>query len=536
MSYSKFLWQFHPLQAVLTFVVFLAHSSVHAQSYQSEIDEYLRSNTSQARPFVATPAPPIAPPGLRIATPAGDEHETDQYYSRLTQILDFDVQSSTLNDLIGYLGYSELVEGGKGTDKIYTGLLAEDLEGLEPFVLMPRSSEEFEILKALAVDGKGLDELLSLRDFSNDSVLVSRFFAPKIATYFRSDDPNIAISPGEITPGWRKLARLEARTNSRAEKAGIARMYLLFNVVEPDPNADPYDNVSKNNQVILVPRERGDGDNAYFFVYFEKDLGYPIGKFLAANFDLPGHTAKQISGAEDGKYFVPRSCAQCHGHSDSANGTRLGNPIDPTLGFGTDDFSIGIYPFVKPNYLDTDQWYDWMDYDYPQIVASNHDVVFDGGKDHASSNYKRAFNVIRKLNQGILAESVAAEKNSASPSFQSEAVSKWLALHVTSDDRIDIGSRSIGSESWDTTDPLQFELLSKLNNHCFRCHSSLIYSVFDKEQVRRKAGAINALLNAQYTDVDGNTLPGRIMPQGRVLSDAEREELIEMIDKLFLQN
>ncbi|WKL24216.1 hypothetical protein Q1M63_00550 (plasmid) [Sinorhizobium meliloti] len=264
-------------------------------------------------------------------------------------------------------------------------------------------------------------------------------------------------------------------------------------------------------------------------MYKNKSLGYPIGTFLQADFDLPGHVGVPTP-AEDSKYFVPRSCAECHGHSTDG---LVGQPIDPNSGQPTDDFSLGVYRFAKPNYLDTDQWYDWKDFDYRGVSGSLNDVLFDGGRDQSTRDYTRAFDIIRKLNTGIAAESLAAEKDSNKPTFQTLGVRKWLELHQASDFRKPYSVRSIGASAWDASNSDEMKLLRLLDNHCFRCHSSLRYNVFDKEAVGARRDLILLYLFAPVADSAGNPLPGNIMPQGRVLTEADKAEFERLLKIVF---
>jgi hypothetical protein len=56
-----------------------------------------------------------------------------------------------------------------------------------------------------------------------NGVLVSRFFAPKIATYYDPADPFKPINPDAIIPGWRKLVRLTARSNNVFDRGAVKK-------------------------------------------------------------------------------------------------------------------------------------------------------------------------------------------------------------------------------------------------------------------------------------------------------------------------
>lgn len=520
---NRFLLTAFFLAVVLTPTTSLAQSNSDEPIVPDEIKAYLDSYDA---------SDPNAKHTIRQFIQPGAEQETTQYYLRISNFLGFDFLNSNLDSLLSYLGYSVPIEQ-KGTS-IVTGFLAKDLEELPSFALMPRNDTEFIDLLSSVTDPDGFKSLLSLTDFQSDSVLVSRFFAPKIATYFYADPAKVdtPIVAGDITPGWRKLVRLKPRPGSDAERVGkISHVYILFNFKRQDATADPFaDNESGNNQVIVVPRDQSTGDRVFFAVYQKKSLGYPIGFFLQADFDLPGHVGLRVSGAVDGQYYVPRSCAECHGHS--TNGL-LGQPVDAETLKPVEDFGLGIYRFAKPNYLDTDQWYDWMEIDFPQVVASTNDVVFDGGKDYSSGDYARAFQIIRAINEDIAKESLAAESNASQPSFQSLGVYKWLELHKSSNTRMPYSVRSIGLTPWSSGNDEEMQLLGLLNNHCFRCHSSLRYSVFDRDAVKNRKKIINFYLNNRILDAAGNPLPGYAMPQGRVLAETDRLEIIRLMDKVF---
>ena len=477
----------------------------------------------------------------RLLIRAGREQEALDYYNRISseEELGFDFLRSNMDSLLFYMGYAKL-SGSK-----FSGLLAEDLEDLDSFDLMPSDDDGFQRLKDQVGDKEGFEELLTLEDFLSDRVLVARFFAPKIATYFDPEDEFSPIDSDEIIPGWRKLVRLKPRTDSLAESAGVKHIYILFNFKKADPNVNPFgDNESGNNQVIIVPLDQDAKDSAYFAVYQSKSLGYPIGTFLAADFDLPGHAGSpdETPGAEDGKYFVPRSCAECHGHSKSFGALR-GEPVDAEgnkveefvdeEGNVVRQFSQGNFRFAKPNYLDTDQWYDWLNYDYRGVAGSLNDVLFDGSKDHGSAKYAQAFEVIRKINTDIGQETLAAEQIRGEKSYQSLAVEKWVELHTENILPVPYSNRSIGNESWDSSNVDEMRLLRLLNNHCFRCHSSLLYNVFDKETVGGKNAFIKANLASQVNDADGVPLPGFFMPQGRVLTSSDRNEIIRLMRAVF---
>jgi len=174
-----------------------------------------------------------------------------------------------------------------------------------------------------------------------------------------------------------------------------------------------------------------------------------------------------------------------------------------------------------------------MEFDYRGLTTSLNDVVFDGGKDHGSPSYARAFDVVRKINKDIRDETFAAERQPGVKSYQTRAVEKWLSLHATDDQRKPYSARSIGNGNWDSSNRDEMRLLRLLNNHCFRCHSSLRYNVFERDEVELRGPEIKFYLKFAVNDPDGNPLPGFFMPQGRVLPASERDEIISLVERVF---
>lgn len=469
----------------------------------------------------------------------GDATQATAYYNRIETPLNVvfidepgtppaTPRATTLDGLLKYLGYQN--EAGDG-------LKAEDLETLDSALLMPRNATEFDALNN-ATSGR-IGRHLTLDDFwdaagaGRSKALVARFFAPKIATYFDAVDPFEPIDPDTIVPGWRKLVRLPPRSGIGGGAANLKYVFILFNFKKADPDANPFTlNESGNNQVILVPTrfDPTTEDAAYFAVYQKKTAGYPLGLFLGADFDLPGHAAYQASGnvATDSEYYVPTACAACHGHGDSR---------------GEPDTTSNKFNLAKPNYLDTDQWYDWSDFDYRGVAGSLNDIVFDGGKDQTTARYRGAFNVIGAMNLGIKADTVSAEPSG--PTFARRAVDRWLAIHevdattgeAANPSRKPYSARGLEDAShggWNPDNPQEMRLLRLLDNHCFRCHSSMIYNVFDRQTVETLAPKMKILLNKVKLNAQGHPLPGFAMPQGRVLPSATRAELSRLLTDVLL--
>jgi hypothetical protein len=332
-------------------------------------------------------------------------------------------------------------------------------------------------------------------------VLSSAFFAPKITdvskTVGDAPDPNLNI-------GWRKLIRLKARAGSPALSKGVGAGFLLFNKFQGPHDSNPFRpadavNESKATQLILV---RGDGSGlkrpVYFFVFGPLSGGSKLITFILASFD------ERITNASplDNRYHVPHACAQCHG------------------GKITDINNDDQYKPLKLNYLDTDHWFDRLDDDFAVVKGMPFPVLFDGDKDEASPKFAAAFDVIRQLNTEIRAQNAKVEPPStAVPSFQLRAVDKWLQLHATSSSHQNVFARALPNPTgtpWSATATPDKDLLPLLNQYCFRCHSSLIYSVFDRPAVAGRRGSILGRLHK--TPVADKAR----MPQDRDLDCAQK--------------
>ncbi|MCZ8548314.1 hypothetical protein OOJ09_29435 [Mesorhizobium qingshengii] len=417
----------------------------------------------------------ISDPGIGIRVAPGSQAETTTYYERISTklgVADTRRDLPSLTALLRHLGYRSLT--------------AEDLEFKSPSDLMAT--------------------------FPNDQLLVSRFFAPKIVDFnVKSADTQYPYSVG-----WRKLVRITALPGSGADSAGLEAAYVLFNYVQmqltdaPFPDGTSFSE-SVNTQVIIVPRTfaMGREDSAYFLDFDTRTGGYEIHDFLSAAFDVaqdPNHPEKTKRN-----YYVPTACAQCHGHDQEGGG--------PTN---------GVFPYAKLNYLDTDQWYDMMAFgEFPSTLGT-YDVLFDGGLDHSTGAYGAAFDVIRKLNNFIRNQNSESVHSGDIDLFKIKAVDKWLALHQTSADPVPALARALdlenGSAIWqDTQDDRA--LLGLLDQYCFRCHSSVLYSVFDKQAVADRWRTI-----ARYVQLPADNASH--MPQGRQLDAQTIADIVKYVQAL----
>ena len=317
-------------------------------------------------------------------------------------------------------------------------------------------------------------------------------------------------------------------------------LFFLQNSFATSPSVSPFDpdqadkNVALFNQAI-VTRKAGsgpysDGKRALFFFAYNplvkcKDASggaksceandVPLtvgGQFqddgtlglkLKASFDAR-HPETETAGKEF--YFVPRSCEDCHGRSRN-------NP--------------------KLNYLDTDHWFDRVKPSYgltdprftqEDFTALSRDVLPDGGPDPTTEKFKKAFEVIRKLNRDTKAQNVDAVADvnpdvTASANFSIRAVTKWLELHdparPDATRHVPPFERGFGSKPWDPANNDERMLLYFFNRYCFRCHSSIKYHVFERVEVVSRKSDISDRVT-ELTD------PKIWMPQDRVFPGLEQ--------------
>jgi len=273
--------------------------------------------------------------------------------------------------------------------------------------------------------------------------------------------------------------------------------------VESDVTVDPFEgNISKNNQVILTPKSFGTDEDSAFFLVFGQAPKYQ------AEFSLKG-VAFDLPSAGGDEYFVPSSCAQCHGHDSRGK-------------FGPAPVDL-IYRRAMVNHLDTDLWHDAMSFDFPQLSPIKNPVVFDGGEDQTSAEFDRAFDVIRELN-------LEAHEQNVNSSQKLKAISakKWLDLHQASNAPVPQTMRALDTGTggiWSALNAEDQELLSLLSRNCSRCHGSIRYNVFDKGLVKRFASKIVF----RIFQTPGT---GFHMPQGRVLNQTDIDRMEELLGDL----
>jgi hypothetical protein len=341
-------------------------------------------------------------------------------------------------------------------------------------------------------------------------------------------------------------------------------LFVLQNVFERSPTGNPFEaerNVSLFNQVIAT-RKVGSAPYSpskralYFFAYgplvkcgeaaapksceggdvpivvggqFQDDGAIGLG--LKATFD-----ARNPETEAPGKdfYYLPRSCEDCHGKS-IANG--------------------------KVNYLDTDHWFDRVKPSFgladgkfsqedftalTQLEALNpprHGILYDGGPDLTTAQFKKAFEVFRKLNADIKGQNADAAVNpdvAAEANFPLRAVTKWLELHdpalPDATRHVPPHERGFGPQPWDPASEQDRILLYYLDRYCYRCHSSIKYNVFERREVARRKGDIEA----RVTEIQDATIwmpqdrlfPGLTQTEGLPTPTGDLKQFLDLLQQL----
>lgn len=400
--------------------------------------------------------------------------------------------------------------GDKDAAIAYYGETLTEL-GLNPDNLSPnqlvnkmRLWKVMDYLGYPGLDLKDVEDLPSpelMKRFPGD-VLSSAFFAPKIT--------DVSVTP--INPGWRKLVRFRAK--GEAATKGISEGYLLFNRFQTDLDKDPLgdgSDESGNTQLILV---RTNGSTLlkyplYFLVFFKHTGGGRLITFLQATFD-----ARAPNIVEKNRYYVPNACAACHGGL-------------------TGEVPKPDYEKLKLNYLDTDHWFDRLEDDF--AILKDHTcgtkkpcpVLYDGR--NGGSEFEQAFDVVRQLNREIEAQNKIVPPP-LPQSFQLRAVMKWRELHETDSGHKDVFARALppanSADPWKADNPIDKELLPLLNRYCYRCHSSLKYSIFDRPAVVRRRDTILKYMNLAIDDP-------KKMPQDRNLdSSPDKQTILKLVQAL----
>jgi hypothetical protein len=426
----------------------------------------------------------LTPSGSLADVPSGDERSATTYYRLLAKTLEFStpeqIFQTTLDDLASYLGYN----GFTGAD--FQNIPSAILMNPEQLLAHTAADNNVGILQRLDVVLASLGAI----PIRPDDILVTRFFAPKIM--------NIREPESTRRIGWRKLVRLRARPGSPARKQHIAEGIILFNIFT-QPGSAPFasNNESVNTQVMLitetgsVPAPNDDGPaTIYWLDYQPLSTGGKLSLFLNATFD-----ANELPQSTDQTrhYYVPDGCVACHGN----NGQRS-----------------------LVNYLDTDHWFDRLDTDFQTLKASGIPLLFDAGtNDNTAISFKLAFDVIRRFNS----EADEAVRKAQPRHDEALASVKWLEVHATTNAHILPADRSIGQEPrWSSQDANDVKVLGAFNQYCFRCHGTVKFSVFNKQEIRKPE--FQALIDQA---IKADAPIGIRMPPDRDLPDDIRKLLLD---------
>jgi hypothetical protein len=413
----------------------------------------------------------------RADVPRGDKKSAESYYRSLATTLGFSTShgifQTTLNDVASYLGYR--------------GIQGIDLQNLPPEVLMdPKRllapcppDEAANNCPNTLRNRRALRRTLGAAPLQPDDILAIRFFAPKIMNIKQPESTRLL--------GWRKLVRLRARPGSAAQMHNIASGIILFNIfTKPDATPFSLGDESVNTQVMLVtelsrvrkPNREGP-DTIYWLDYDRLSKGGRLAFALEASFD-----ANELDANEGVQpYFVPNGCVACHGNNDTRS---------------------------MVNYLDTDHWYDRLENDFPEVKRRGLPLVFDAQtNDPTAPAYRRAFDVIRRFN-----EEADAQAHAAQPRHDEVLASqKWLELHASSHEHFSPVERAIGpAPRWS---PAEADVLSELNQYCFRCHGTVKFSVFNRQSVQDRRAPIKERIKP-------DAVTGDRMPPDRPLPDDVR--------------
>ena len=367
------------------------------------------------------------------------------------------------------------------------------------------------------------------------------FFAPKIT------DVSAAISTTNVDEiprkvGFRKVIRVIPRRKSPTEDSdaqvkGISEIWILYNYFVSPKKLTPLTPLrdSGNIQVILKPETHApDEDSAYFLVYGPTDGGPQLTDHLAATFDArhPFTDANAPQNTDNPlvrKYFVPTACAVCHGEPSP----------------GRDQI---VFPHAKLNFLDTDHWNQRASAnatdpgtDFPDVQAKQVKPLLDS-----------SFADFVDLNTDIHKQSLKADgipdpplPDSPKPTVATRAVDAWLKAHAAGNETATLFERSLpGAENpavkWDPANDTDRQLLPLLDRYCYRCHSSIVFNVYDKEAVKFRAeqGTLKTRLTAPFnpptaSQPDRNQ---RRMPQDRELDTAVHTRLLKLIVDLAKQD
>jgi hypothetical protein len=396
------------------------------------------------------------------AVTPGSDANARAYYSRIAAPmgLDLRVGATTLDDLLSFVGYP---------------VSASKVEALDSATLMDpaRASTCSEGLCLPAAGFGGAK-------FRLGDILATRFFAPKI----------VNVNVQNPRPGWRKLVRFRSRPDSKAARAGVQSVIILFNSFA-DASQTPFPSRSVNTQAMLLTPTRDKG-----LLWLDFDASGKLTTALNASFDA-ADLPSQSGGTRD--YFVPDGCDACHG-------------------------SPGNFRPPMVNYLDTDHWFDRLDTDFQNLKDAGTPLLFDAQtNDPSASSFAQAFDVIRQLNEEALLQNSTAHADS----FEAEAARTWLGLHSTTTAHLPPVSRGFAADGGAAWQPSEADGLALLNRFCFRCHGSVSFSVFDRPAVVARAAAMRQRLKPSQAQ---QRIPGFRMPPDRSLDQVMTPSQLAALD------
>jgi hypothetical protein len=416
--------------------------------------------------------------GLRVVP--GSLEEAKAYYAELGNQLHFPGGRvpDHLDGLLEYFGYQTL--------------RAADLDTIEPAILtnLPKLKAKL----APRLGDQPLTGEFAVADAAWD-LLAAGYFSPKTSD----------VSCNSTAVSWRKVVRLKAIPGSAASSDRITALYFLSVIYAPASSNNPFAAPSKNIQTMIVrgnDRESKLKDPGAWIVY-DPTKNYELTHYTATSWDAGDPAVTDKNGVR--KYYVPTACMKCHGDSRDA---------------------------AAPQFFDTDYILDRAaDDDFASRLGSGSaSALFDAGNDPTSNRFKKAFDIFRRLNREILDQSQFAAPGSVGlPSAK-----VWMRLHASSDEHFPPIKRAITdkeipnlTEFWSDKSEVDRSLLPLLNRYCYRCHGTLNYNVYNKDDVLDRATKMVRRLQSKV-------LKER-MPQDRDLvaqNPAAHAELIKWLNML----
>jgi hypothetical protein len=257
--------------------------------------------------------------------------------------------------------------------------------------------------------------------------------------------------------------RLKPRPGSAAASDAVAALFFLSVVYVDDLTRNPFapPAQSANIQTIVVRDLTRPGkllDPAYFIVFEPRQSNYALTSFTATSWDAADPDLIQASGLK--RYHIPDACIQCHGYETK---------------------KTSLQTFDTDYIIDRTRAGD----DFEHVGASPWPPLFDCGNAPATEQYRRGFDVFRRLNREIAVHNQAVDPDSRVAMISAN----WLRLHETSAEYVPPirrGAGKPGDPVWNADEEIDSALLPLLNRYCYRCHGTVYYNVFSKADVLRK--------------------------------------------------